>query len=61
MTDSVKIHWKNRFTIVPAMVIPGAEKVLFGAIPLEAMDLMVNPVTQEVAGVHGDKEEHLAL
>jgi len=25
------------------------------------MDLMVNPVTQEVVGVHGDKMEVLAL
>jgi hypothetical protein len=32
-----------------------------GAIVLEGMDLMVNPVTQEVVGVHGDKEEHYVL
>ena len=43
------------------MIIPGAKKVLFGALPMEAMDLMVNPVTQEVVGVHGDKEEFFAL
>jgi hypothetical protein len=29
-----------------------------GAIPLEAMDLMVNPVSQEVAGIHGDQIIH---
>jgi hypothetical protein len=61
MTDSVVIHWKNRFTALPAMVIPGAKRILFGALPLEAMDLMVNPVSQEVVGVHGDREEHMAL
>ena len=61
LTDGVEVHWKNRFTIVPAVVIPGAEKILLGAIPLEGMDLMVNPVTQEVTGIHGDREEFLVL
>jgi hypothetical protein len=28
---------------------------------LYVMDLMVNPVTQEVVGVHGDKVEFYAL
>jgi len=61
MTDAVEVYWKDRETVVPAMIIPGAEKVLLGAIPLEAMDLMVSPATQEVVGVHGDKIEYLAL
>ena len=43
------------------MVISGAKKILFGALPMEAMDLMVNPVTQEVAGVHGDRVKFFAL
>ena len=43
------------------MVIPGAEAVLLGAIALEGMDLMVNPVTRELAGAHGDTEEYMAL
>ena len=43
------------------MIIPGAKQVLFGALPMEAMDLMVNPVTQEVIGTHGDQEEHFVL
>jgi len=61
ITDSVEVHWKDRETAVPAMVIPGAKKILFGALPMEAMDLIVNPVTQEVVGAHGDKVEFLAL
>jgi hypothetical protein len=28
--------------------------VLLGAIPLEDMDLMVNPVDRELVGAHGD-------
>ena len=27
---------------------------LLGALPLEAMDLMVHPKTQEIVGAHGD-------
>ena len=61
LTDAVEVHWKNRFTIVHPLVIPGAQKILFGAIPMEAMDLMVNPVSQEVVGVHGERQECYAL
>jgi len=59
MTDAVEVHWKNRDTILPAMVVPGAEAVLLGALALEGMDLMVNPVTQELVGVHGDEIEYI--
>ena len=61
VTDAVKIQWKDRFWTVHAMVIPGAESVLLGAIPLEGLDLMVNPVTQELVGIHGDQVEWLVL
>ena len=60
-TEAVEIQWKDRTMAVSAMVIPGAKSVLFGAIPMEGMDLMVNPVTQEVVGAHGDVQEILAL
>ena len=60
-TDPVKIIWKERDTTVCAVVIPGAKIVLLGVIPLEAMDLMVNPVNQELIGVHGDSVECYAL
>jgi len=61
VTKPVKIYWKNRRTSCEAMVIPGAETVLLGAIALEGMDLMVNPVALELEGVHGDTEEFMAL
>jgi clan AA aspartic protease len=61
VTDAVEVQWKNRVTTLPALVIPGAEKILMGAIVLEDMDLMVNPVTQEVVGAHGDQELVLVL
>jgi len=60
-TEPVEISWKERISAVNAVVIPGAKVVLLGAIPLEYMDLMVNPVTQELVGVHGDSVECFAL
>jgi clan AA aspartic protease len=32
VTDAVEVHWKNRETIVQAVVIPEAPRVLMGAI-----------------------------
>ena len=61
LTEAVEVRWKDRHWPCAAVVIPGAESVLLGAIPLEGMDLMVNPKTQELIGVHGDNIEYLAL
>jgi len=60
-TEPVEIYWKDRGASVNAVVIPGAELVLLGVIPIEHMDLMVNPVTQELVGAHGDLVETFAL
>jgi clan AA aspartic protease len=60
-TDPVSIIWKDRNVSLRAVVIPGARAVLLGAIPLENLDLMVNPVTQELVGVHGDDVEYFAF
>jgi len=60
-TEPVSIHWKNRSTSCPAMVMPGATENLMGAIPLEGMDLKVNPVDQCLEGVHGADPVYLAL
>jgi hypothetical protein len=38
-------------------VLPDATDILLGAIPLEGMDLTINP-KRELVGVHGDKELH---
>ncbi|MDR1869068.1 MAG: hypothetical protein LBQ82_03680 [Treponema sp.] len=54
ITDGVEVHWKNRKTICPALVVPGADEILFGALPMEGMDLMVHPRNEEVVGAHGD-------
>ena len=61
ITHPVEINWKDRVTSCDAVVIPGAETVLLGAIPLEGMDIMIHPKKQELVGVHGDIVEYMAL
>jgi clan AA aspartic protease len=58
MAGPVEVVWKNRRAVCDAIVLSKADDILLGAIPLEAMDLMVNPVLQEVAGIHGDQIIH---
>ena len=54
VTSPVHIHWKNRFAAVSAVVLPGG-KPLLGVIPLEFMDLIVDPIRRELVGAHGDE------
>ena len=56
VVDPVEIHWKNRHTMCQPMVVSESGKILLGFIPLEAMDLIVDPVHQELVGAHGDEE-----
>jgi len=51
----VVITWKDRSAICEALVLPDAEEALLGAIPLEAMDLVINPRKEEIVGAHGDQ------
>ena len=53
--EPVRIHWKNRETICIPTLIPDADVVLLGAIPLEDMDLIVDPKEEKLTGRHGDK------
>jgi clan AA aspartic protease len=55
LTEPVEVHWKDRSTSCEAIVLPNSNDVLLGAIPLEGMDLMVNPVEQALVGIHGDE------
>ena len=52
------VIWKNRSAICEALVLPDAEEALLGAIPLEAMDLTINPRNEEIVGTHGDQIVH---
>jgi predicted aspartyl protease len=55
VTGPVEIRWKDRDTACKAIVLSGKEEILLGCIPLEDMDLIVNPVERCLAGAHGDE------
>lgn len=44
----VELRFKNRRTLVNAMVLPGDNEVLLGAIPMEDMDVLIHPLRQEL-------------
>jgi clan AA aspartic protease len=52
--ESVSINWENRESTLRPTMIPGAEKVLLGAIPLQDMDLIVDPRNERLIGRHGE-------
>jgi clan AA aspartic protease len=60
IAEAVEIHWKNRSMTCQPWVV-GSGRILLGAIPLENMDLMVDPGSQELLGVHGEEEVGLLL
>jgi len=53
--EPVRVQWKDRFTTIDPVVLPGETENLLGTLPLEGMDLMVDPVRQRVVGAHGDE------
>ena len=55
IADPVRVCWKNRDMVCEPWVVAGSPKVLLGAIPLENMDLIVDPTKQELTGAHGDE------
>ena len=57
-TEPVDIHWKDRSASIRAAVLPETDKILLGALPLEEMDLIVDPAREELIGRHGDEEVH---
>ena len=48
LVGPVDIRFKNRSTSCRALVIPGATEVLLGTIPLEGMDVMIDPNSQQL-------------
>ncbi|MFP3042209.1 clan AA aspartic protease [Treponema primitia] len=55
IAETVEIQWKDRSMTCEPWVLPEAPEVLLGAIPLENMDLMVDPMERKLVGVHGDQ------
>jgi predicted aspartyl protease len=55
ITEPVEFRWKDRKQTMGAMVIPDTDEILFGALCMEALDLMADPVDECLKGRHGDK------
>ena len=54
LAGPLEVAWRDRRTTCEALVLPGADEVLLGAIPMEGMDLTINP-KRGLVGVHGDE------
>jgi predicted aspartyl protease len=55
VTEPVEFRWKDRKKSMNALLIPDADEVLFGALCMEALDVMPDPVDECLKGRHGDK------
>jgi clan AA aspartic protease len=59
-TYPVEIHWQDRKVAMSAIVVEESSEILLGVLPLEGMDLVVDPVNQRLIGAHGDRSVYLA-
>ena len=55
VAEPVQINWKNRTSLIRPWVMQDEDEVLLGVIPLEEMDLIVDPVNRLLTGAHGDE------
>jgi clan AA aspartic protease len=56
----VNIRFENRFSSCNALVLPGADEILLGVIPLEEMDVLIDPRTQQLI-VHPDRPDRAQM
>jgi clan AA aspartic protease len=50
----VNTYFENRFSGCHALVLPGADEILLGVIPLEEMDVIIDPFSEKLV-VHPDR------
>ena len=55
VTEPVEFRWKDRKKSMNALLISDADEVLFGALCMEALDVIADPVDECLKGRHGDK------
>jgi clan AA aspartic protease len=60
ITEPVQVQWKDRTATVDPIALPDG-KPLLGVIPLEILDLIVDPVRHELAGAHGDEVVYMVM
>lgn len=44
----VEVRFENRRTLVEALVVPNSARVLLGAIPMEGMDVLIDPKREQL-------------
>ena len=57
-TEGVEVHWEDRSMVCRPYVLPSGNETLLGVIPLEDMDLIVDPAREKLIGAHGDEIVH---
>jgi predicted aspartyl protease len=60
-TETVEVTWKGRSMTCRPWLIANAPEVLLGAIPMEDMDIIVDPNRQCLVGAHGDTQIRRAV
>jgi clan AA aspartic protease len=48
LVGPLEIRFENRSTVVRAVVLPGAAEILLGAIPMEGLDVVIDPREQRL-------------
>ena len=48
LVGPVEIRFENRSTVVRAVVLPGAAEILLGAIPMDGLDVVIDPREQRL-------------
>ena len=56
----VNVHFENRLSGCHALVLPGADEILLGVIPLEEMDVIIDPFSEKLV-VHPDRPYHAGM
>jgi len=56
----VDIRFENRMASCLALVLPGSTEVLLGAIPMEGMDVLIDPTLQRLI-VHPERPIHALM
>ncbi|MDR2491830.1 MAG: hypothetical protein LBD20_10570 [Spirochaetaceae bacterium] len=55
VTEPVEFCWNDRKKSMNALLCPDSNEVLFGALCMEALDLIADPVDECLRGRNGDK------
>jgi hypothetical protein len=55
VTEPVEFRWNDRAKAMNALLVPSGDEALFGALCMEALDVMADPVGERLVGRHGDK------